>query len=453
MRSNLAIRSPMLLVVIPVVLFLSFILKPLWAQKLPPGKAIAGEIEGKEEVVPPEPIVYPDDWKGDIDRLVFMAKLDGFYTLSDQSGSDTLSGGGVNALLSLRYQLKDRAFLNLMYSGSYHKELDFYSDEVGPRERTERNIHTVTPMLRINFGEKSRYAVMTSFFHARAYNKDVEGGDWDDGLYNYRDTGGGLDFEMKDLGFNGSDGAFRLGVQYYERDYPNFVSLLDTAFGIGIEEDERDYNGILAKARYGWTKRLGFSWVTDYYFLYKMLDDKKVVDANGVLTSRERTDYVHSLDLRFWYNFLVEGRLRVGLDLNGRRNKSNQNYYDGIDTFPNMEDDVFLNDFYDYNAYLVRPNVSYAFVLFPLTCSLAYSFQKTDYTGRRAQDSDGTYKGDKQWETRKGLSLRLGYDLSGNWGVYSQWRYVDVSSNNDDESVYQYEHTVNYYYLGVSFTL
>lgn len=449
MKSHGVYKLSWLLVFLPVFLMLCFMAKPLRAEEEPSKDSVAEQVETKE-AEPPEPRVYSDDRKEYAERLSLIGYLDLSYTLSDQRGSDTIGGGGFSGLLAPTYKLNDKNFLILMYDGTYYKRLDFYSNDVGYKERTEFQRHTITPMLRMDFGEKSRYSVTPSFFYTKTYNKDVEGTGWDDGLYNYRDTGGGLDFRMKELGYGGADGTLRLGAEYYKRRYPNYDSLLDLATGIGVEEDEKDYHGILTKAGYSWIKGSGFSWGADYYLLYKRLDDKKVVDSDGVLTSEEQRDYLHSLDLSFWHTLDVDGRLSPGLDLNFSMNRSNQNYYDGMGT-NTLEDDVFLKDFYDYNSFRIRPNISYTFALFPLTPSFAYSYQRTDYTERRAQYSNGTYKTDKQYETRNATSLGLRYDLSEDWSLYTSWQYVVVRSNNDDESVYDYEHTVNYYSAGVSY--
>jgi hypothetical protein len=304
-------------------------------------------------------------------------------------------------------------------------------------------------MMQISFGENNRYSLSPSFFYTRTYNKDVDGGDWGDGLYNYEDVGGGLDFRMRGSGHLGEIGTAKLGVQYYKREYPNFRSLLDLATGIGVEEDERDYRGILAKAGYSRAKSEGFSWGADYYLLYKDLVDKKVVNENGVLTDEEQRDYAHNVDLVFWFVPQSARGLRLGIDLNGHYYESNQNYYDARGTLT-FEDDLFLPDFYDFWAYRVRPNLSYRFQGIPLTVTLSYSFGWLKYTERLAQDEAGGYKDDEQWEREHLVTFGLRYALTPSVSLYTHYRYLEVESNNDFTDVYQYQHTVNYLYGGVS---
>jgi len=455
MRRDRVCQFLMILVSVPMVFFLCFIVTPLWAEEVAPNQSDSENVKQKASS-PSEGRVHTDKMRKVMDRMIYIADFSAAYTLSHQgSTDDSFSGGDIEALLSTRYSLNDWVSFTLMYHGNYNKRLDFYSDNVGPRSRTELQRHNISPMCRIKFGENDRYFIVPSFFHTRTYNKDVEGAGWDDGLYNYRDYGGGLDFGVEDLGFgNAKDGNLRFGLQYYNRDYPNYDSLLDLAIGNSVEKDERDYTGILGKVRYVWRQDTGFSWSADYYLLYKMLDDKKVVDVpSGVLSSDDQRDYLHSLSGRMLYDIPDFGnRLRVGVDLNWSLYGSNQNYYDGMGTI-DLSDDVPIEDFYDYYSYSVRPNASYTFTAFPVSTGLSYSYQRLEYSGRRAQHSDGTYKSDKQYEVQHVVGLNMRYRLRDNLGLFGQYQYVDVSSNNDYDSVYEYNHTVHTLYLGISVSL
>jgi hypothetical protein len=390
------------------------------------------------------------NWQSISEKLQFVAQIDAYFSSSKQAGEGTLAGGGLSGVLAPAFRINDRSTFILLYNGEYYQRRDFYSDLVGPRERTEFQSHTITPMLKLNFGERSRYSLTPSFFFTRTYNKDVAGGGWDDGLYNYRDIGGGVDFRMKELGFGSADGALKLGLQYYQRDYVNFQSLLDLATGIGTERDERDYDGTLARIGYVWGNKTGPAWAADYYLLYKKLEGKKVVDVNGVLTGEGQKDYQHGLELRTWYVPASNSGLRFGLDLSGGLYRSNQNYYDGMGTI-SFDDDTFMSDFYDYNSYGVRPNISYTFSTIPLTPSFSYAYRKTDYRGRLAQFPNGTYKDEKQEDTQNTIEVGLRYDLLKNLSLYSRLQYFKVRSNNEDQTVYSYNHEVTNFYAGLSF--
>jgi len=389
-----------------------------------------------------------------MDRTLLIADFSAFFTISSLDKDSTLSGGHLNGLLAPTYMFDDTTFFILMYDGHYYKKRDIYSDDVGARERSEFMQHTIQPMVRKDFGEKARYSLTPSVFWTWTYNKDKETGeDWDEGLYNYRDFGGGLDFDMRYV--FGQEGTLSLGFQHYKREYPNFASLisetgLDLASGAEQEPHEKDYHGTIGKVGYNWAKPLGFSWETEYTLLYKDLDDKKVVDLNGILTSEGQEDYMHSLDLNFWHTLDIDGGLRLGLDLNGTIYESNQNYWDeGIAGF--FSPQKYTDDYYDYVSYRIRPNISYTFALFPLTPSISYAYKRTEYTDRQAKYSNGDYTNDDQYDTEHEIEVSLRYDFTDNWSVKGLWQTIVADSNTKDERVYQYDYQIDTFAIGVMF--
>ncbi|MBW2194881.1 MAG: hypothetical protein JRF37_04720 [Deltaproteobacteria bacterium] len=413
----------------------------------------ADEASAKEtltEELPPGEVDVSESLK---DKWLFIADFDAFFTISDPKNGDTVEGGNVNGLFAPVYMFNDSTFFIMMYDGHYYKKLEFYSDDIGGREREQFQSHTIQPMVRFDFGEKSRYSITPSVFHTATYNRDNDTSGWSDGLYNYRDYGAGIDFDMR-AAF-GDDGTLSFGMQYYSREYPNYASLLSiTGLDLNgqqnVEKNEKDYHGIITKAGYSWIKPFGLSWEAEYSMLYKSLDDKKIVDSNGVLTSDEQEDYLHSLDVNLSYMFDVDGGLKLGLDLNGTINDSNQNYWNEqiVGLFSSQK---YTNDYYDYFSYRIRPSISYTFALYPLTPSISYSYYKIRYDERRAEHANGDYKKDRQYEYEQNLALGLKYELTDNWSILGEWEQVMRRSNNDDESTYEYEYTINYFTLGVAF--
>ncbi len=399
-----------------------------------------------ERVSQPKPPAGPIH-DTDLDRQKLIAQFDAFYTLSDLKHSDTLSGGSFNAVVAPTYKIKNDLMFIFMYDGNYYKKLDFYSDDIGPRERDEYIRHNFTPMLRMEIGESSRYFITPSLFYTETYNKDIKSSDWNDGLYNYRDFGAGFDFEIKELSLGNAKGTLKLGTQYYTRSYPNWESLLYLA-GLGFDGDEKDYHGIIASAEYSQKRGSNRSWSAAYSLLYKMLDDMKVVNENDALTSKKQHDYIHNLDLTAWY--LLNRMVQLGIDLNCNLKDSNQNYYDTLNTI-NPEDDVFTSDFYDYISYKITPNISYIFQAIPLTATFSYSIQKTEYTDRKAQYDNGNYKAKDQSEREQDFLLDLRYDINKKWAVLGQLQQIIFRSNNDYENVYEYNYTVSNFSVGASY--
>lgn len=394
------------------------------------------------------------------ENWMLIADFSAFYTRSNVSGSGDTDGGSISALLAPVYKFNDRTFFILMYDGMYYEKREYYSDEIGSNERTEFMSHSITPMVRFDFGERARYSLTPSVFYTATFNKDVPTDDWDDGLYNYEDIGAGLDFDRRNT--FGMNGTLNLGLQYYEREYDNYTSLLSQSLGFGYldtstalddEKDEQDYDGIIATIGYSWIRPFGFSWETSYSWLNKDFDDNKVVGSDGVLTGEGREDDVHSLDVDLWYTIDVDGGLKLGLDLAGSMYDSNDNFWDGRrpDTSGLIDPDNFTPDYYDYDLYRIRPNISYTFALFPLTPSVSYSYEKKEYDERFAQNADGSYKADKQEDETQIVTVGLRYDFTDNWAALAEWKMIDQDSNNEDERTYTYDYTVNQFAVGVSF--
>ena len=382
-------------------------------------------------------------------KFVLVAEGTFLYSLSDLEGSDALSGGDIQGVISPSIQMDEKSYFSFIYNGQYYKRREFYSDDIGYLERSEYQGHTFTAQISRNFGERNRFTITPSFFYTQTLNKDGEETSWDGGLYNYRDTGWGLDFMAEDVGFAGAMGTFQIGAQIYAREYPNYDSLLDLATGLGTEKDEKDYHGVLFRTGYSWLQQAGFSWTANYSMLFKFLDDKKVVDENGLLSDDEQRDHLHTLDFNVWY--LSNLGLKAGLITTLGLNKSNQNWYDGMGTVP-LDDDVFIPDFYDYFVYRLRPNISYtfgAFGLFPFTATYAFAYGETLYTDRRAKYADGTYKPDEQKDKAWENFLELRYDYNRRVSFIGQFQHITNRSNNDDESFYRYNFRIYNYYAGV----
>ncbi|RJP79019.1 MAG: hypothetical protein C4522_10880 [Desulfobacteraceae bacterium] len=391
------------------------------------------------------------------ERLKLITDIEASYAYSDIKDSDSLSGGVMDVLIAGSWKMKENRFLILKYDGGYEKKLDFYSDDYGQRQRTEFQEHTLTPMLRLGVGHATGISVIPSLFYTATLNKDNSSTGWNDGLYNYYDAGAGIDFEFGKTGFGSGNGLLTFGFQYYKRHYPNFVSLLDLATenedlgrisALDTEKDEKDYAGILAMVEYLWVSGSGFSWNAEYTVLYKKLDDKKVVDLNGSLTDTEQMDHVHTL--KFQGTVQLRNNLQAGLTLGANLNKSNQNFWDGMESFTYV-DDVATKNYFDHYAYGLQPEISYDFYPAPLMCTTYYLFHKTNYLHRKAKTAAGDYQNQKQRDTEKTFFMELAYIVSDQWRIHANWTNTRSKSNNHDERYYLYDYTLNVYSIGLSF--
>lgn len=377
--------------------------------------------------------------------ISLIAQVDANYLYSTSDTSSSFSGGGIAALIAPRYRITDKTLFIFLYDGSYSKDRDY--DNLGSIPVTH-TMHSFTPMLRIKLGQTARFSITPSLFYVTS-KKDYENSVYND-LYDYTDLGLGLDFLDRDLGFGGADGQLKLGLQVYERTYPEYTNPEYISDITGIES-EKDYLGIMPSIGYYWLNEKGFSAYGKYSLLFKTFDDSKVKTQEGELTDETQQDQMHIFDVRVSYKFDLD--LELGLDSSLTLHDSNQNEFDNSDTPAQPGDDIPLPRFYNYNLFLIRPDISYAFEPVPLAITLFYLYQLTEYTDRDARDSGGNYiTGEKQWEKQERVSLRFDYDLHPSWRLFCGWQYIYNKSNNTYERYYQYNYIVNNYSIGVSYT-
>ncbi len=395
-----------------------------------------------------------DKFFDDVEDFVLIGDFQAYGNYSDLD-SDDQTGGSCYGLLAPVYKLGERMLFIGMYDGQYDKRLELYSDESGRRKRSAFQRHAFTPMLSIYFGEDSRYSLTPAVFYTATWNKDEgQGASWGSGLYNYRDEGVGLDFQMRRV--FGEYGNLKIGMQYYDRRYPNYTNILweyDQSLGNPTRtyEDEKDYRGIIAMLGYSWITDSGFSWAIDYSLLYKEFDDKKILDSNGIMSQSEvQEDYVHELVLGSWYLFDdIAGGLKLGLDFVFRIYDSNENnlYYENAGNW-----DV-NDDYFSYRSYRLVPNVTYKFEQMPLTVTASYSYEKVDYSDRWALDSGGLWAGrDEQWDSLNQVIFGLRFEVSEKMNVLAQCEYLKGRSNNDDESVYVADYRLNNFLVGFKYS-
>ena len=435
------------LISLPVILAMCVFVTPEFVNAAVQDEGIDRDMHDKlaEPSIPDSQLRSADKLWEEEQRFILIGDLQAYGSYSALQDDD-LWGGSFYGLVAPGYKVGERSMLLLMYDGQYDRRMELYSDDYGFRKRTEFQRHAITPMLRMDFGENSRYSITPSVFYTSTWNKDEgQESSWDKGLYNYRDAGVGLDFDARQI--LSEDGFIKVSVQYYKRRYPNYDSLLHQ-IDASEYDDEKDYHAPLVKLGYYWVRDSGFSWVSEYSILYKRLDDKKIIESTGFLSpSTKQRDYVHELFLKGWYSFEdIGGGLKVGFDIGGRLTDSNENYvfYDGV-----MAVDV-NRDFFDYRSYRIGPNLSYIFELMPLTVRCSYSYEKLDYTDRWARNNDGwgSPKYDDQWETTHDVVIGLQYELTEKLDLLAQWEYTKGGSNNDFETAYTYDYRVNHFILG-----
>jgi hypothetical protein len=383
-------------------------------------------------------------------KIIPIINLDLLGTYSKIQGHNDTGGAIVDVLVSPAIKINDDHYVIPLYNFNYTREQQIISEEEGGYSVQQTMNHNVylTNKLKLNDNLTSKI----SGFGTWAYYKETKDEDWSDGLYDYTDVGGILDFEyelgdLQDPVFN----ELGLELEYYRRQYPNFQSLISLATPTAPEEDEKDYDGY--KLIFGYLREnpQGLSLEATYQPLWKRYTDKLVVGSDGVLIDGDkRKDNQHTFDLNFRYP--ATKRFTLYLDNELILNRSNQNFYDSKDTIV-LSDDEFIDDYYEYTSYMIRPKVSYDIAVKEdkdLTVHLAYAFLDKEYSDRKAQSSSGAYTTEDEEDKFHTFSFGLSYPLTDKVKAIALFDYTIAKSNMEYEKYYRYNYDLMSIACGIS---
>lgn len=357
-------------------------------------------------------------------------------------------------LASAAYKVNEQDRLIALYNGSFRKDNIFIRQDEGSQSSNQLLSHNLSAAYQKYFGET--FVFKPVFFYDTVFVKETADESLGDGLYDYEDLGGG--FENTHL-FAGGDGQLNRKLTYgfsvFQREYPNYQTLEALSSRQPLEDKEKDFIGYKTDAswRAPWwfetTGRLsGTALVKDY-------TDKLTVDANGIRESDNRLD--------FYYEFEgtvlkpVTETLNAGFASAWKHNLSNLDFYDTRNTLA-LTDDRFFENYYDYFAYELRPFITVEGPKFvaeakPSSLQVSYTFEKTFYPGRTAQDISGVLLGEDQEDRNGKTSVQLTVPLS------RQWSWILAASHEKQVSNQKFERTFLYSYeswsvlSGVSFEL
>lgn len=383
-------------------------------------------------------------------KIILIINLDALGTYSKIQGHKAIGGALIDCSVSPVIKLNNRNYIIPLYNINYIRELQIISEEEGDWLAMETLSHNVYLTYKKLLTKKLTAKV--SGLGTWAYYKETRDEDWSEGLYDYIDKGGMLDFEYtlsepkakiyRELGFE---------TEYYRRKYPNFKSLISLATPTAPEEHEKDYDGIKFTLAFLEQNPDGLSFEVEYQPLLKYFIDKLAVDSDGVLISgRKREDNQHTANVNFSYPF--SKRLTFGLDYQMIFNRSNQNFYDSRDTII-LSDDIFTSHYYSYKSFGVKPKITYDIPLTKeknLTTYLNYSYLDRIYSDRKAQGSNGAYTDSREEDQYHTIGVGFSYPLTNKIKALCLFNYTKAKSNMKYEEYYRYNYDLMSIACGVS---
>jgi len=382
------------------------------------------------------------------DRVFLICDLDALGLYSKIGGGDGITGVDANLKLSPAIMLGPKDFLIPLYNGSYSRTKRAVKEVEGTQLYESFQSHNANLAWRHRFSDELTGKI--NAFGTWSYSVETKDEDWGDGLYDYEDIGVDLDLRRVERPTNLEVKKYTAAFEFYKREYPNYKSLITLASVTAAEEDEKDYRGYRVSGGYEFARFNDWALGLNYSFLFKDFADKKVIDADGVLTSDERDDFVHDIGLDYSYN--ISDNWILGINNNYRINESNQNFYDSRGTVP-LGDDVYTGDYYDFYSIGLKPGITYLREIGPerrLVVNLAYAFTYKKYGDRNTQDSAGNYEDDSQADKISDVVINVRYPLNKNWALRFLAEYMNVESNMDYEQYYVYDYEL--YNVGAGFS-
>lgn len=430
-------------IIIAFVLCLMFLPSPAFATEVDEIQ----ETELSPELEKTIELKKESDFRESDFKIIPLIDITAMGTYSDVSGSDNLIGADIKGSLAPVVRLDKKSYIIPLYYGAYNRERQVVVEEEGGRVYNEIVDQNATLQYKYVMDEK-RTIKLDGL--ARLHYVKEKGYDWADGLYDYRDFGGGSSFEYTLFETDTAKGVASMGGEFYYRQYPNYQSLISLATTTAPETDEKDYYGYRSLFRYNYLSDK-FRCVFFYSPVFKDFADKKVVGSDGVLKSEEREDWFHYGRLEGFY--LPEGiPFGFGLKFTGILVDSNQNYYDSKSTV-GLGDDVFTENYYSFKSLTASPYITYIHRLKdkkrPATVTAGYAYLARDYDDRKAQTGDGAYTDNTQLDQSHTINLQADYPINDYISVVGLAKYTKALSNMRYETYYQYRYNSVYAAAGI----
>ncbi len=295
------------------------------------------------------------EWFGQRAQILRFNVTGVFTSSKFQGESDPLDGGSVSGVFAPALRLAEDTAIGVVYSGSYNRELQVFTEDEGPRQQQEEQRHEFIVLLSQDylnpFGSEyiDRLTISPSFFQTYVFTRQSGDEEWGnglpwrgvdkfDGLYDYWDRGGGLEVKAVHRGEERSQDSLSMAFQVYRRHYRNFISLARILNPASPQPKfEKDYIGYLGRAVYEHQTPGGPKVYLAYTYLQKNFTedraDKDPILVPGVPGER-RKDREHSVDARATIPVSQIPGLSVGLNGNAVYNMSNSGFNDALSPLP-----------------------------------------------------------------------------------------------------------------------
>ncbi len=297
---------------------------------------------------------------------------------------------------------------------------------------------------------KPRVGVRTQLF------RETVDETWGKGLYDYWRYETGVVWEHKTRYGDEIPWTWQLSYDLYYTHYPHFSSL-STQFN--TEQSAPNPGSRILDTvsnQFAWRNEFDLPDFVSASMLYSIsfisFTDQKIVQSQGQFLGTNRADTYQSLSLgvsKRYNDWQILGRVRpvAGLGFTISDLISNQNSFDADPSRLK-----FIGAYYDYWETRLSPNLTTTFLAHRTVLRASLDLAARYYTGRLAQNTDGSYKGDKLHQYSEGVTLELTQPLWRRLDAKLRAAWSNTSANTAFEQSYQYNYHDYNYFAGVGWT-
>ena len=273
---------------------------------------------------------------------------------------------------------------------------------------------------------------------------------WGKGLYDFWRPEAGVVWEHKTRIGDEIPWTWQLSYDLYYTHYPHFQSL-STQFG--TEQTAPNPGSRILDTvsnQFGYRNEYdlpGFVSAWLYYSIsFISFTDQKIVQSQGQFLSTNRSDTYQSLNVgasKRFNDWQVLGRVRpvAALSITIADLISNQNDFDADPSRLK-----YVGAYYDYWETRLAPSLTTTFLTTKTIIRAGAELASRYYTGRLAQNTDGSYKGDKLYQYSESVSLDVSQPVWRELDLKLRAAWSNTSSNTAFEQTYQYNyHDYNYF--------
>ncbi len=372
---------------------------------------------------------------------------------SEIKGRDGIGSTTDRWSVSPNYKASDSLYWLNVYNGTYDRSSQVVVQEDGGRRTETTQSHSISTAFKYYINPN--WSLRPHAFADWVFVNETEDEDFGDGLYDYEDYGGGLESAWSLDQSADSFREVRAGFRIFDRQYPNYQSLISQVTLAGnspTEINEKDFVGYKFNVDYEKQERQAWSYGAGWILVYKDFSDKRTIDSNGIRSASDtREDFLEYINVYAAHPINDAFRFRV----NGQfaLNISNLDFYDTHNTVT-LTDDDFVKEYFDYYSFTINPTLTYRNELQEnkfLELTVGYSFNILHYLERKAQNVAGVYGSEDQEDTTHTLSLRGSYTLTPNINWVTTGSYTFADSNQEFENFYLYNYDLWSVLTGISF--